>query len=108
AAAGDEVSAEGDDTGRRQVDAAVHDDEHLADRGEREHGRRRQDERPRRASESVGRDDRGYDDESAGSKPDGQKPGGEDRVGDEPSAGAARETSNGRRRSRAGRGHETL
>ena len=48
--AGDQVAAEGDHPGRRQVDARVHDHEHLAERRDREDGRDREDVRPRGAA----------------------------------------------------------
>ena len=68
--ADDQGPAEGDDAGGREVDAGLHDDEHLPERRNGENRHVGKDVRPRRMLERIGRDDRGDDDEYSGGDPD--------------------------------------
>ena len=76
----EKIAAQGDHTRRREVDAGVHHDEHLAERGEREHCHVGEDERPGSLLQRLGGGDGGDDGKRPCRKPHGQEPGGDDRV----------------------------
>ena len=70
---GDQVSRGGHHPGCRQVDAPLNDDEHLAERRDREDGRDREDVRERGVPQGVWRCDRSDDEERPGGQPHRQE-----------------------------------
>ena len=68
-----EVPNEKHHAGDREVDAGMHDHEHLAKRGNSEDGHVGKDEAPGRALQRVGRDDRRDDEEGSSGEPDRQE-----------------------------------
>src|SRR6185436_14453986 len=76
------VPAEGDHARGRQIDAGLHDHEHLTERGDGKDRHVREDERPGRAPQRRGRDHRRDDQEHDRRDPDGQEASTDERVGD--------------------------
>jgi len=71
--ADDQVPAEEHDARSREVDARMHDDQHLAERRDREHRHVREHEGPGGVLQRRGGDDRGDQQERRGRDPDGDE-----------------------------------
>ena len=71
--ADEHVRAEGDHAGGREIDARLHDHEHLPERRDREDRHVREDVGPRRVLERAGCEERGDDDERRHREPDGEE-----------------------------------
>jgi len=105
---GDQIASEGDHTGGREVDPAMHDYEHLPKRRDGKDGRVGEDVRPRCVAESRRRFDRGDDRERSGGQPNGKKARGEESIRRQSSSGRTRRRSDSGRRWRAVRVHSAI
>jgi hypothetical protein len=80
--ADEHVPTEGDHAGRGQVDARLHDHEHLTDGGDREDRPVREDVGPRRALERAGGEERRDDQQCRRREPDREEAGSDERARD--------------------------
>jgi hypothetical protein len=88
--ADDQVAAEEHHPRGREIDARVHDHQHLAERRNGEHGHVRQDEGPRRALQRLRRDDLRHQEEHSGREPDRQEARSDQCVGEQRGHAATR------------------